>query len=144
MAENADGWPFVQERRVEYGELDAMRHVNNTVFARWFETARLEFLHRLDPTMDVADPGRFGLILASLTVNYRAPAAYAQGLRVMVRCVEVGASSITLEYRVEDVEDGQLVADGRTVSVTFDYVEERSIPVPDDLRAALRRRPVVG
>lgn len=145
MTANASDWPFVHERRVEYGELDAMRHVNNVVFLRWFETARLEFLHELDPQMDVAKPDRYGLILAALTVNYRAPASFRQRLLVRVRPAEVGRSYIKFEYRVESAEDGRLVADGETVNVTYDYVEEHSIPVPDHLREKLEQpRPVVG
>jgi acyl-CoA thioester hydrolase len=130
-------WPFVHERQVEYGELDAMRHVNNTVVVRWFETARLAFLHSLDPEIDVAEAGRYGLILASLQVDYRAPAHYAQRILVKLRPVEIGRSSIRLEYRVEDADEGTLVAEGQTVSVMYDYAEGRSVPVAERLREAL-------
>jgi acyl-CoA thioester hydrolase len=130
-------WPFSHERQVEYGELDAMRHVNNVVFARWFETARLEYLAQLAPDLDVADAGPRGLILASLTINYRSPGSFGERVTVRVRLAELGTSSINLEYRVEASGDGRLLADGHTVSVTYDYEAEEPIPIPEELRERL-------
>ena len=38
------GWPVIVEIPVQWGELDAYGHVNNTVFFRWFESARIHIL----------------------------------------------------------------------------------------------------
>jgi acyl-CoA thioesterase FadM len=40
---------------------------------------------------------------------------------------------------VVDERDGRLVAEGATTQVMYDYAERQSVPVPDDLRAALER-----
>ena len=41
---------FIYSERVRFGDLDAMRHLNNVVFLRYFETARIEFLRTIIPT----------------------------------------------------------------------------------------------
>jgi acyl-CoA thioester hydrolase len=130
-------WPFRHERVVEYGDLDAMRHVNNVVFARWFETARLGCLAEIAPGIDVADAGRHGLILASIAINYRAPVGFGEEVVVEVRPAEVGRTSFRLDYDVASRTEDRVVADGHTVSVTYDYVDERPIDVPAELREKL-------
>ena len=41
---------FVHVERVRFGDLDAMRHLNNVVFLRYFETARITYLRHLVPS----------------------------------------------------------------------------------------------
>ena len=56
---------FVHHERVRFGDLDAMRHVNNAVFLRYFESARISYLGELqvhDPVAEVE--AGFGLIFA--------------------------------------------------------------------------------
>ncbi len=69
-------WPFVHHERVRFGDLDAMRHLNNVVFLRYFETARIAYLRELVPGHDPAHPeaGGFGLIFAACEIAYRSPA----------------------------------------------------------------------
>ena len=47
---------FVHRERVRFGDLDAMRHLNNVVFLRYFETARIAFMRDLFPKHDPAHP----------------------------------------------------------------------------------------
>ena len=67
---------FVHRERIRFGHLDAMRHLNNVEFLRFFETARIEYLREVIPEHDPADPDDFGLIFAECHINYRAPGQY--------------------------------------------------------------------
>ena len=51
-------WPLVVEIPVVWGDLDAFRHVNNTVFLRWFETARIAYFERIGITSDLERQAR--------------------------------------------------------------------------------------
>ena len=42
------GFPVIVEQNVIWGEMDAYQHVNNVVYFRYFENARLEYIRRLD------------------------------------------------------------------------------------------------
>lgn len=128
---------FVHTERVRFGDLDAMRHLNNVVFLRYFETARIAYLRNLVPAHDPSHPehGDFGLIFAECHINYRKPVVFDQEVMVHCRIGNVQRSSFRVEcdMRVE----GGLVAEGYGVLVGFDYGNERAAHLPETLRARL-------
>ena len=97
---------FVHIERVRFGDLDAMRHLNNVVFLRYFETARISYLRHLVPTHTPADPEAdgFGFIFAECHINYRAPVMYDQQVAIACSVDDVRRSSfrIPFEMRVEE------------------------------------------
>jgi acyl-CoA thioester hydrolase len=129
--------PFVHTERVRFGDLDAMRHLNNVVFLRYFETARIAYLREIQPTHDPANPERddFGLIFAECHINYRSPGFYDDLLEITIRPEDVRRSSlrIAFEMRVGD----RLLAEGWGTLVGYDYAAGRAQPLPDRVRVAL-------
>ncbi len=75
--------------------------------------------------------------MASATCNFRHQVHYPCTLTVGVRATKIGNSSFTLHYGLFDDESGNLVADGSSVVVWFDYGAGASRPVPDWLRARI-------
>ena len=67
-----DMFPVVVELPVVWGEMDSMRHVNNTVYIRWMETARFEYFEQVELRSTDAPSGRTG-ILKSVDCNFRIP-----------------------------------------------------------------------
>jgi len=130
-------WPFVHFERVRFGDLDAMRHLNNVVFLRYFETARIAYLRELVPGHDPAQPeaGGFGLIFAACEIAYRSPAAFDEEVAVHCRAESPGNSSFRVAFQMLVGE--RLIAEGHGVLVGYDYSEGRSRPLPDALRAAI-------
>lgn len=127
--------PFVHSERIRFGHLDAMRHLNNVEFLRFFETARIEYLRTIVPEHDPATPDDFGLIFAECHINYRSPGHYDELLETTVRAGDVKRSSfrVTFEMRVGE----RLLADGWGALVGYDYSAGRAAPLPERLRAAL-------
>jgi acyl-CoA thioester hydrolase len=68
----------VHRERVRFGDLDANRHLNNVVYLRYFETARIAFMRTLWPDHDPTKAGgdQLGMIFAECHINYRAPVAF--------------------------------------------------------------------
>ena len=127
----------VHQERVRFGDLDANRHLNNVVFLRYFETARISFLRQLMPSHDPADPegNAFGLIFAECRINYRAPVRFDELVEVHCTVEDVRRSSFRVPFRMLVGE--RLVAEGYGVLVGFDYVNQRAMPLPDALRDRL-------
>ena len=127
----------VHVERVRFGDLDAMRHLNNVVFLRYFESARIAFISELlpahDPTSPEEDPT--GMIFAECHINYRSPVHYDEELRTVCTIGEIRRSSFQIEFRMEVGE--RLAAEGYGWLVGYDYVAQKASPLPDDLRAAL-------
>ena len=128
---------FSMVQRVRFGDLDAMQHLNNVEFLRFFETARIDFLGRLMPGHSPTSRSEFGWIFAECHIAYRAPAFFDDRLRVFVEPGELRRSSLRLDFRMVAEADGRLVADGYGVLVGYAYAAGSSQPVPDKVRARL-------
>jgi acyl-CoA thioester hydrolase len=122
---------------VAWGEMDAFQHVNNVVYARWLETARMVCFERLGLVERVREEG-VGPILARTVIDYRKPVTYPDTVRVEARVIRVGGSSFTMGFRItSEAQGGAEVATGEQVIVHFDYRAGRSAPIDDRLRAAI-------
>ena len=89
MEKDLAGYPVVVETPVAWGEMDAFGHVNNIVYFRYFETARIAYFARLDvPEFLGRDPT--GPILAETTCRFRAALAYPDTVSVGARVANVG------------------------------------------------------
>ncbi len=136
---------FVHRERVRFGDLDAMRHLNNVVFLRYFETARIAFIRDLFPKHDPAHPesAKTGLIFAECHINYRSPVHFDEDVAVRCSVGEIRRSAFQVAFRMTVGERlaaegyGWLVADGYGWLVAFDYETQRSSQLPEPLREAL-------
>ena len=128
--------PFVHSERVRFGDLDAMRHLNNVVFLRYFESARIAFIRSL-VRHDPAHPeqGDFGVIFAECHIAYRSPVHFDEVVDIECSVGEIRRSAFQLEFEMK-VGD-RLAAEGYGWLVGFNYAEQSSMPLPDGLRAAL-------
>ncbi len=123
---------------VAWGEMDAFRHVNNVVYARWFETARMQYLERIGFAQQTGPDGK-GPILARTVIDYRLPITYPDTVHVDVTVTRIGNSSFTMGLRVFSQAQQALAASGEQVMVVYDYAAGRTAPVGDALRAAIER-----
>jgi acyl-CoA thioester hydrolase len=129
---------YVHHERVRFGDLDAMRHLNNVVFLRYFETARIAFIRQLLPEHDPAHPeGRWGLIFAECRIRYSAPVYFDQVVAVKCSIGEIRRSAFEVIF--EMTVDDRLVAEGSGWLVGYDYEGEAAMPLPDSLRSALSK-----
>ena len=119
--------------QLRYNDYDERGHVNNAVYLTYFELARMA-------AWDALGRGREpGFILADAHVRYRSPAMLGEPLAVEVSLGELRTKAWVWRYRVVCTADERLIADGETTQVMYDYSARQTIPVPDDLRAALAR-----
>ena len=127
----------MHRERVRFGDLDAMRHLNNVVFLRYFETARIRFLQALAPEHNPAHPegAGFGLIFAECQIFYRSPVHLDEVVDVHCTVEDVRRSSFRVPFRMQ-VGD-RLAAEGYGVMVGFDYAAQRAAPLSTELRERL-------
>ncbi len=135
-AELLRGFPVVVEIPVQWGEMDSFRHVNNTVFFRYFEIARIAYLVRIG-FREESDNGGVGPILASTHARFRRPLTYPDTVRVGARTTEVGDDRFTMEYRLVSVAQGATAAEGGGVLVSYDYRSSRKALLPQAVRRAI-------
>lgn len=137
MAEIETRYPIQIEQDVAWGEQDSLGHVNNTVFFRYFENARVVHFRAIG--VDFPEPGTasVGPILASTRCDFLRPLTFPDHIRVEVGVSRVGNSSFTHAYRIYSQKQAAYVAQGESVTVYFDYRAQRSTPLPEAIRKAI-------
>ena len=130
------GFPVVVELDVAWGEMDAYQHVNNVVYFRYFENARLPYLDRVGWSESRRDTG-LGPILQSTSARYRRPVEYPDHLFVGARVTKIEADRVTFEYRIVSRKLDAVAAEGQAVIVSYDYRKGEKCPIPDAVRAAI-------
>lgn len=126
------------EQVVRWGDQDPMRHVNNTVYFQYCESARMAYFERLDWKQYRQSPTEgFGLVHASL--NFRRQVRYPDTVRVTAQVVSIGRRSFRFAMRLAAASDGQLAADGEAVLCWLDYATGKSAALPTALVDAIRR-----
>ena len=127
-------FPVRIEIPVAWGDMDAFGHVNNVVYLRWFESARIAWFERVG-IPDRAGGG-IGPILASTHCQYVRPLAYPDTILAEATVTRLGRSSFDMAYRIVRKATGEVAAQGGGVLVMFDYASGKSAPID----AALRER----
>ena len=136
MHDKREHWPVSVEIAVAWGDMDAFQHVNNTVYLRWCETARLVYFERMG-FVGRMEEDRIGPILARHTIDYRKPVTYPDRVRVDTGVTRVGGRSFAMTYRTWSEAQRAVVASGESVIVAVDYRAGRSAPLDERLRAAI-------
>jgi acyl-CoA thioester hydrolase len=131
------GWPVVLRIPVQWGEMDAYGHVNNTVLFRYFESARVEYLVRCGFARSW-EVDRIGAILQSTGCRFRRPLFFPDMAIVAGRSVELEDDRFTMEYAVISESSGEVVAEGAGVVVSYDYDSRRKCDIPDAVASAIR------
>ena len=121
---------------VFWGDLDAYGHVNNTVFFRWFEEARMAYLARCG-LIESYDRDRIGVILHSTSCRFRAPVFHPDTIEVAVRVGEVGQDRFTMEYTARSITRGEVVGEGSAIVVCFDYAKQQKATLPVSVRGKI-------
>ncbi len=130
-------WSFCHVDRVRFADLDAMRHLNNVAFLTFFESARIAYVTALLTDYHPEQRDAFGLIVAELHINYRAPAFYDEEIRTWLRPADIARSAFRAEFEMRSGRDDRLLAEGYAALVGFDYGIGKSMPLPDELKRAL-------
>jgi acyl-CoA thioester hydrolase len=120
-------FPTRVEIPVAWGEMDALGHVNNAVFFRYFESARIEYFRQLNG--DGIDSGPFSPILAQTECNYLRPVHFPDNLVAEARVSRVGSSSLTMEYRLTSTKQDAVVAEGKAVVVNVERQTGKAQPL---------------
>lgn len=129
-------YPVTLELPVLWGDMDALGHVNNTVYARWMEQARIEYFLKLG----LSELGSAGPILARQAINFRRQVAFPDRVTIAVGAARIGTTSLVLAYRVtSSAQEGATVAEGESVVVVFDYANGVKLPVSDELKSRVRQ-----
>ena len=131
------------EIQTRLADTDAMGHVNNANYLTYVEIARVAYYEQVTGNaLPIGVHGaEEGMILAEIRMTYRSPAFYGETLAVETRVERIGRTSFGMVHRITAPESrygkARLIAVADSTLVSYDYIDECPIPVPDDWRAAM-------
>lgn len=131
-----ESYPVALEFPLAWGDMDALGHVNNVRYFSYFESARIAYFERLG--LKVALDSSHSPILASTSCDFLFPLTYPDRLRAEASIVKLGRTSATMAYRVVSLTHHKEAARGQGVIVWFDYQQQQSVPIPDELRERIK------
>ncbi len=117
-----------------FGDIDALRHVNNNVIGEWFETSRNDIFRYFTPDLSLSYKD-WKLIMVRNEFDYIGQIFYNADVKIKTYVLKIGNSSFTLGH--EAWQNGELKVKGQSVLVHFDFIEQKSMRIPDDIRKKL-------
>jgi acyl-CoA thioester hydrolase len=120
---------------LRWGDMDAMGHLNNTVYFRLIEEARIQWFNKVGIVTSALEDGP---ILAHAACNFLKPMTYPSSAKVVQAITHVGRASVALDCEIQDSQSPEVVfAKCKSVVVWVDYRTGKSAPWPDQIRALL-------
>ena len=140
------GHPVVITWPVQWGDQDAFGHVNNVVYFRWMESARIAYFRQTGVQSAASQQGT-GPILASVKCDFRRQLTYPDTLLISASITSFGRTSMKMAHRVYSTAQQAVAAEGDSTIVMFDYTSQRPVAVSDNVRGrieALEGRKIGG
>jgi acyl-CoA thioester hydrolase len=132
-------YPVHLELPVLWGNMDAFGHVNNLIYMRWFESARIAYLEAMGsmgPESEAVYPG-IGPILGHTDCRFKIPLEYPDTITVGVRVTDIGEDRFNMEHKVVSHQHGKVAAEGNGLIVCVDYKRGGKVSVPQAWREAI-------
>jgi acyl-CoA thioester hydrolase len=119
---------------LRWGDMDAMGHVNNTVYFRYMEQARIGWFEALVPQGEAWRST--GIVIVNASCNFRKPINYPGTVEVRLYLGAPGRSSVPTFYEL--LIENELHADGAAVVVFIDMQAHKPVRIPEGIRSLLQ------
>ena len=119
---------------IRWGDMDRLGHVNNTVYFRYMEQARIEWIYALHPDKEAYDGT--GPVIVNASCTFLQPLVYPGDLEVRMYLSDPGRTSVGSYYEIWT--SGRKYADGAAKIVWIDLAGGRPVPLPENVAVPLR------
>ncbi|WP_417226465.1 acyl-CoA thioesterase [Amphritea sp.] len=120
---------------VRWGDMDAYGHVNNALYMRYLEEARVQFLGAIGAAVDGngTDP-----VVINVGCTFLRPISYPATVNIKIFVGEIGRSSFMTWYELSTTDEPDLIcSEGYSKVVWMDHKTGRSVPLPDAIRNSI-------
>ena len=136
MNELLKDFTVVVDLNIEWGDMDALRHVNNIEYFKYFQAARIAYFEKIGSD-GVWGEKRISSILASTQCKFIYPLAYPDSISVGVRVDSMADQYFIMKYAVVSHKHQRLAAIGDAKVVMFDYANNKKASIPNEIRKTI-------
>jgi acyl-CoA thioester hydrolase len=126
---------LVHEMRftVRWGEMDAMGHVNNTVYFRYLENARIAWMEAIGCH---PDPRGEGLVIVNAFCNFYRQLEFPAEVLLKLYVSDPGRTTFDTWGTMERLDQpGEICAAGGATTIWVDFPQQKAKTLPDWMRA---------
>jgi acyl-CoA thioester hydrolase len=124
-----EDFPYRLTDNVRFADLDPNHHVNNAVYATYFETGRVTLMK--DRKYGLMPEG-LAWIMVRLDIHFRAELKWPGSIEMGLGVSKFGRTSVTFDQVV--FSEGRCVASSQSVSVLIDEISRRPTPLTDEIK----------
>ena len=129
-----EDFPYRLTDNVRFADLDPNQHVNNAVYATYFETGRVTLMK--DRSYGLMPEG-LAWIMVRLDIHFRAELKWPGSIEMGLGVSKFGRTSVTFDQVV--FSEGRCVASSQSVSVLIDEMSRRPVPLTDEIKKNFER-----
>ena len=129
-----EDFPYRLTDNVRFADLDPNQHVNNAVYATYFETGRVTLMKDLKYGLM---PSGLAWIMVRLDIHFRAELKWPGVIEMGLGVSKFGRTSVTFDQVV--FSETRCVASSQSVSVLIDEVTRRPVPLTDEVKQNFAR-----
>lgn len=129
-------YPVIIEFPVAWGEMDSMGHVNNIVYFRYIESARIAYFEKTNLIGYMTETG-IGPILGEISCKFKIPLSYPDKVVIGAKVVSIEEDRFTMHHIVFSTNHQKVAAEGDGVIVAFNYRERKKVAVPEVVRQSI-------
>lgn len=113
-------YPMHTQIPVAWGDMDALQHVNNVIYFRYFETARIDFFKQLN-LLERAQQTGMGPVISENQARYRRPVVFPDSLYVGIKISDIEEDRFIMHYEVFSQAQQSIVTTGSSSVVMFNF-----------------------
>ena len=124
-----EDFSFIKTVEARWVDMDALRHINNSVYLSYFESARVEFLDSLGININRWE-GDESVILGKMEVAYLKQSTYPNIYDIGCRISRLGTKSFDIFSAIFDKKSLTPIVTGTFITVSFNYKSQETILIP--------------
>ncbi|MCL1141042.1 acyl-CoA thioesterase [Shewanella pneumatophori] len=130
-------YPINTQIVVAWGEMDALQHVNNVVYFRYFETARIDFFNQIN-LLDELQKTAVGPVISENQARYKRPVTFPDTLTVGVSISDIKDDRFMMHYSVYSQSQQAVTTVGSSQVVMFNFKTGQKAALTPELIDALK------
>ncbi len=123
-------YPFIIQDKVQWGDMDAFAHVNNTVYFRYFERVRFSFFDEYG-LMDEKETTGVGPVLASTRCRYKVALEYPDTIFLGTSITGLEHDRFLMHYAIFSEELNTVAAEGDGFIIYYNYLDKVKSQIPE-------------
>ncbi|MFX0065403.1 MAG: acyl-CoA thioesterase [Candidatus Hermodarchaeota archaeon] len=126
-------FPIVIEIPVAWGDIDALQILNNVVYFRYFQNARIAYFEKID-AFQFMKATEIGVVLASTQCKFKIPINYPDTVFVGARVINMEKDRFLIKHILVSQQHQKIAAEGNALMVAYDFKQNKKTLVPTELK----------